>query len=211
MTDHFTGSDVTAAARRTARALIAHTDRFNALDAHGGDGDMGTTLATVSRGVLADDEDGPDDVGAAFLRIAKIIAGTSGSSLSAVVMTGLMDLARTWAGTSAVPWGDMPAALAHAVETMRARSKARPGDKTILDGLERIGKELRGATSSDEMGAAAQKASAGALEDYRDRPATIGRLRLAPSRGVGVDDPGMVALDVAMAAIAGASTPPHGA
>lgn len=209
MPDHFSGSDVGAAVKRVARALIENTDRFNSLDAHGGDGDMGTTLATVSRQLLADDEAYPDDVGAAYMRIANVIAKTSGSSLSAVVMTGLMDLARTWKGSPAVAWVDMPAALTHALKSMRARSKAGPGDKTILDGLEQIVEELKHAASSGEAATAARKASAAALEDYRDRPATIGRLRLGPSRGIGADDPGMVALDVAMSAIAGGSTPPN--
>ncbi|MER9938357.1 DAK2 domain-containing protein [Mesorhizobium sp. M0088] len=199
----FTGSDVGAAMRRVALALVESKDRFNKLDAAGGDGDMGTTLATVSQALLADETIYPDDVGESLMRIAKTIARTSGSSLSAVVMTGLIKLGKTWSAKDEVAWIEMAPALSNAVETMQARSKARLGDKTVLDGIARVARSIEGISTAEVMRATAQQATADALAEFRSCPAIMGRLRLEPSKGVGADDPGMVALHVAVSAMAG--------
>ncbi|ESW68350.1 hypothetical protein X772_34450 [Mesorhizobium sp. LSJC280B00] len=199
----FTGSDVGAAMRRVALALVESKDRFNKLDAAGGDGDMGTTLATVSQALLAEESIYPDDVGESLIRIAKTIARTSGSSLSAVVMTGLIKLGKTWSSKDEVAWIEMAPALSNAVETMQARSKARLGDKTVLDGIIRVARSIEGISTAETMRATAQQATADALAEFRSRPAIMGRLRLEPSKGVGTDDPGMVALHVAVSAMAG--------
>jgi dihydroxyacetone kinase-like protein len=74
--------------------LDARAMEFNQLDAATGDGDMGSTLQTVARAILADTTLLPDDLGEVFGRLAVIFAKTSGSSLSAVVMTGLTKLSR---------------------------------------------------------------------------------------------------------------------
>ncbi|WP_189349949.1 DAK2 domain-containing protein [Mesorhizobium sp. M1E.F.Ca.ET.045.02.1.1] len=199
----FTGTDVGAAMRRVALVLVASKDRFNKLDAAGGDGDMGTTLATVSQALLADKTLYSDDVGESLMWIAKTIARTSGSSLSAVVMTGLITLGKTWAAKHEVAWIEMAPALSNAVETMQARSKARLGDKTVLDGIARVAKNIEGISTAENMRATAQQATTDALAEFRSRPAIMGRLRLDPSKGVGTDDPGMVALHVAVSAMAG--------
>jgi phosphoenolpyruvate---glycerone phosphotransferase subunit DhaL len=202
MAGAMTGPDIAAAARRVAEALIANAERFNALDAAGGDGDMGTTLAMVSRGLLAEREPGAEDVGEALMRVAKVIARISGSSLSAVVMTGLMAMSKACSGKAEVAWADLPALLETALETMQARSRARLGDKTVLDGIAHIAEALRGAETAGQAGAAAEAATQDALAAFCDRPAVVGRLRLEPAKGVGTDDPGMVALAVAISAMA---------
>lgn len=198
----FGGTDIGVATLRAAQALIENKDRFNKLDAAGGDGDMGTTLATVSRALLADDAPYPKDVGESLMRIAKTISRTSGSSLSAVVMTGLVVLAKAWSSKSEVGWSELAPALSKAVEVMQMRSKARLGDKTVLDGIALIAVSVAGLSTTDEVSAAAAHATAQALAKFRGSPAVIGRLRLEPSKGVGTDDPGMVALQVTVAAMA---------
>lgn len=202
----FTGMDIGGATLRAAQALIENKDRFNKLDAAGGDGDMGTTLATVSQALLADEAPYPGDVGESLMRIARTISKTSGSSLSAVVMTGLMALGKSWSSKPEVGWIELAPALSNALETMQLRSKARLGDKTVLDGVALIAGSVAGLSTTDEVSAAAAHATAQALAEFRDSPAVIGRLRLEPSKGVGADDPGMVALQVAVSAMAARST-----
>ncbi|WP_292392897.1 DAK2 domain-containing protein [Mesorhizobium sp.] len=199
----FTGTDVGAAMWRVALALVESKDRFNKLDAAGGDGDMGTTLATVSQALLADNSLYSDDVGESLMRIAKTIARTSGSSLSAVVMTGLITLGKTWAAKHEVAWIEMAPALSNALETMQARSKARLGDKTVLDGIARVARNIEGISTAEKMSVTAQQAAADALAEFRRCPAIVGRLRLEPSKGVGTDDPGMVAFYVTVLAMTG--------
>ncbi len=51
MSASISSTAIEAAARHVAETLIAEASEFNRLDAAGGDGDMGTTLATVGRAI----------------------------------------------------------------------------------------------------------------------------------------------------------------
>ncbi|AXS40069.1 DAK2 domain-containing protein [Breoghania sp. L-A4] len=201
MSKSFNGKDIGAAAQRVAEAFVANTERFNKLDAAGGDGDMGTTLSTVSKAILADIAPYGDDVSEAFMRLAKIISKHSGSSLSAVMMTGLMTLSMKTKGQKCADYLDLDALLAEALTAMRQRSKAQLGSKTVLDGVHAISQAVKGLEDAHQVARAAHGAAAETLTAFRDKPAIMGRLRLEPSKGVGSDDPGMVALDVGVAAM----------
>jgi dihydroxyacetone kinase len=197
-----TPEGITQASLRAASVFIAHRDRFNALDAAGGDGDMGPTLATVSQAIIDDAAPSPQTVGAAFGNLARIIAKTSGSSLSAVAMTGLMALARSTEGRDHVPWSEVSALLDQALTSMQKRSKAVLGDKTVLDGLSHIAIATHDVNDALGFARAACDAVERALAHFRPRPAAIGRMRLEPDKGVGRDDPGMIALAELVAAVA---------
>ncbi|MBW3096260.1 DAK2 domain-containing protein [Pseudohoeflea coraliihabitans] len=201
MSSTFTGKDIGAAARRVAKAYVAEAERFNRLDAAGGDGDMGTTLFTVSKAILADMEPFAEDVSKAFMRLAKIISKHSGSSLSAVIMTGLITLSLKTRGQRDTEYADLSALLTEALTSMQQRSKAPLGSKTVLDGLHAVCEAVKGGGDARQVGQAAHEAAIETLAAYREKPAMIGRLRLEPSKGVGLDDPGMVALEVGIAAM----------
>lgn len=83
--------------------------------------------------------------------------------------------------------------LESALGAMQLRSRAQFGDKTILDGLRAVIEACRSAADMDDLGTRAATA-ARAVAAYRDKPSQIGRARLAEGRGIGLDDPGMVAL-----------------
>ncbi len=138
------------------------------------------------------------------MRLARVIARTSGSSLSAVAMTGLMAMANETKGHAELAWSDLSSVLAAALEAIQTRSKARRGDKTVLDGLAAIVDATGDADSGEAFSQAALQATRSALVAMRDRPATKGRLRLAPDQGAGHDDPGMVALQRVVGAMSGA-------
>ena len=89
---------------------------------------------------------------------------------------------------------DFVLALGAALELARERSGASFGDKTILDGIKFIVDGARGARSSISLAAKALEAIDHCLVAFRPRPIRVGRARLSLEGGVGVDDPGMVAL-----------------
>jgi dihydroxyacetone kinase-like protein len=196
MSEFVTSTTIETCTRHLALALIAHTANFNELDAVGGDGDMGTTLATISRALLKDEDEFPSDLGASFARLANVIAKTSGSSLSAVILTGLMAMSQKCAGRTKLEWQELSALIAAALGVMQTRSKAQLGDKTILDGLAAIADATANCKSGVEFAAAAPVAVTEAVENFRDRPVLIGRLRLEPGKGCGHEDPGMAALKI---------------
>jgi dihydroxyacetone kinase-like protein len=88
-------------------------------------------------------------------------------------------------------------------EALSQRGGAAQGDKTMLDSLAAITSALRHArdTGTPALKAAAQAATQEALEAFRNRPNRIGRARMFAERSVGLDDPGMVAVQRMVQAI----------
>jgi phosphoenolpyruvate---glycerone phosphotransferase subunit DhaL len=83
--------------------------------------------------------------------------------------------------------------LQTAAEAVARRGKAELGDKTVLDALTAAAAATSQATGPAEIGAAAERASNEALNDFRQRQSRIGRARIFGEKTIGVDDPGMVA------------------
>ena len=74
---------------------------------------------------------------------------------------------------------------------MQARGKAELGGKTVLDSLDYV---ARTTDKADDKASAAAEAVDRALEDFRDKPATVGRARIFGEKSIGLDDPGMLAM-----------------
>jgi hypothetical protein len=194
MTRELDPAIVEATARRIGEMLLANTDEFNLLDAQTGDGDMGTSLAAVANELMADIAPPQGDLGATFNRLAALIAKRSGSSLSALAMTGLMSLGRSMNGRTTATAAEFTSAMREALAVMQSRSGAQFGDKTVLDGLKAM---LDSAGEPVDFAILRQRievAIAECVEKFRDRPTSAGRARLAPNRSVGLDDPGMIVL-----------------
>lgn len=203
MSDVINAHDIETAARRVCQMIDEQAGAFNQLDAATGDGDMGSTLQIVARAVLEDTSGFPPDLSGSFGRLAMTLARTSGSSLCAVLMTGLISLSKASGAETEctvkafIPWLDA------ALKAMQTRSRANFGDKTILDGFKAIVDASTGATTLDSLGERANDAATTSLTDFHDLPTQIGRGRLAERKGAGLDDPGMVFLSYAIRALIG--------
>jgi dihydroxyacetone kinase len=182
------------AANRAATALAAAQDGLNAADARLGDGDTGTMLARLSQAVAAGAIANAPSVSDAFRRMAMAASSSTGSSLGTLVMTGLMAMSKGTAGKPVLDTADLPMLLDIVIETMAKRGGAKPGDKTVLDGLTAIAAALPDGMSS----AAAARA---AVDTFRDQPNRIGRAGRYGDRSRGLDDPGMLAVAVLCAAL----------
>jgi dihydroxyacetone kinase-like protein len=194
MTARITPESLRSGFSAIAERLLETAEELNALDATLGDGDLGTSLASIARAVREHAPSLPEDVGEALARIAKIIAGTSGSSFSGVMMVGLLAAANHTRGRSSVPVSELPGLLRVSIDAISERAGARLGDKSVLDGIAAIADAVEQASSGIDVVSQAEKALQEALVIFRDRPCQIGRGRLAGKRSVGCDDPGMVAL-----------------
>ena len=194
MTDGLTSRVLQDVVVRICGKLEACSGELNDLDARLGDGDMGTTLATIARALRPEMKTMPDDIGDSLSRVVQIIGRTSGSSLSAVAMTGLHTIARAAKGRDCLAWSELPELIELALNAMQKRGGAKLGDKSVLDGLAAIANALAKQTDSAAFSAVAETATAEAIADYRQKPSRIGRARLAGDRSIGQDDPGMVAL-----------------
>jgi len=184
-------------------AMEAAAGELNELDAALGDGDLGVTLSRAAQRLLTDSSKLPDDVGMALFQCSQGFTGVTGSTYGALLATGLMATAKVTRGQSAVPWTETSALLAAALKAMAERGKGQLGDKTVLDALEAARSATEGLDEPAALVAAAGSAVETALAEFRDRPFRQGRARIFGDKGLGRDDPGMVAFKRLVECLAG--------
>ena len=188
-----------AIARVTA-AMARDFDALNAADGALGDGDLGVTLTRGMRAITEAVADLPEDLGLALLRCAQAFTKASGSSYGTLMATGLMAVAKAVKGRMTVEASEVSGLVALARDAMQARGKADLGGKTVLDSLDAVARATSGLTNPASAAVAAARQ---AMEDFRDKPATIGRARIFAEKSRGMDDPGMLAMTAIVTAIAG--------
>jgi dihydroxyacetone kinase len=182
-----------AVARSQAR-IVRLEDPLNAADALLGDGDTGSMLARVIEKMAATDLSSTTDVGAAFNALARATMSATGSSLGTLLATALLTFSKSTKGRSEVPWSELSSLIDQAIEAMKARGGASLGDKTILDAMHSIAKNLSGIDNATTAAHAAETGASNALEHFKPQPCKIGRARLFPEKSTGAHDPGMLAL-----------------
>jgi len=121
---------------RLKEKMEACADELNELDGALGDGDLGVTMTTAARRLLADLPNLPDDLGMALFQCAQAFTRVTASTYGTLLATGLMAAAKATRGRAAVPWTEVSALLGAAVKAMSDRGKGQLGDKTVLDAVE---------------------------------------------------------------------------
>lgn len=187
----------TASVRRGLKCFVeripAAADELNALDGALGDGDLGVTLVRAAERLKEELPHLPDNVGLALLLCAQAFTKVSASTYGTLLATGLMAAAKETKGQTLVPYNQIPNLLGKALQAMSQRAKGKLGDKTILDAIESARQATQGLEEADDLLAAANRGVAAAIEAARDWPFQQGRARIFGSKGIGRDDPGMVA------------------
>ncbi|ABV92272.1 PTS-dependent dihydroxyacetone kinase [Dinoroseobacter shibae DFL 12 = DSM 16493] len=176
---------------RIAAAMERDFDLLNSADAALGDGDLGVTMTRGMRAIVAMKDDLPEDIGMALLGCAQAFTKSSGSSYGTLMATGLMSAAKELRGQQEIESESIPGLIAGARDKMQERGKAELGGKTVLDSLDYV---ARTTDKADDKASAAAEAVDRALEDFRDKPATVGRARIFGEKSIGLDDPGMLAM-----------------
>ena len=184
-------ADLVAALERVAAAMERDFAELNELDGQLGDGDLGVTMTRGMRAVMELKDTLSEDLGMALLACAQAFTKSSGSSYGTLMATGLMAAAKTLKGRTDVAPDELAGLIADARDKMQARGKAELGGKTVLDSLDALAEAL----AEEPKPAAAKRAVAQALEDFRDKPATVGRARIFAEKSQGMDDPGMLAME----------------
>jgi phosphoenolpyruvate---glycerone phosphotransferase subunit DhaL len=191
MTDHMTTAAIGWALPRVKASILRHAEELNALDGALGDGDLGVTLCRAAERL----ESGPstDDIGVVFLHCAKTFSGVSGSTYGTLLATGLMAAAKQTKGCSEVPWSEITQLLGAAGVAMAARGKSQLGDKTVLDVIEAARRSTANIDNAARLVQAALQAIEATIAEFRGSPFKQGRARIFGEKGVGRDDPGMIA------------------
>lgn len=176
-------------------------DLLNELDAKLGDGDLGVTMVNGFNNMAAIADHLPQDFGRACMEAAKAMTKVSGSSFGTLMGISLMAVAKQTKGEDTIPWSRLSDLIGTAIDAMMERGGASLGDKTILDSLEAIRLACAELDTPDAILSASVEVAADALDSFRDKPNKIGRARIFGDKTIGMDDPGMVAIQKMLQAL----------
>nr|WP_306268937.1 dihydroxyacetone kinase subunit L [Pararhizobium sp. IMCC3301] len=187
---------------RLNAAMQRDFDLLNTADGALGDGDLGITMTRGMTAISENAENLPEDLGMALLQCAQAFTKSSGSSYGTLLATGLMAIAKTLKGETVTPAERTSELVALARDQMQARGKAELGGKTVLDSLDAVADATNGKTGEAAIADAAARSVDDALAAFKDKKATIGRARIFGEKSVGMDDPGMLAMNRIVKALA---------
>ncbi len=182
----------------TARRMPAHADELRELDAALGDGDLGITVTAGSRAVVAALEGLPSDAHPSeLLRAAgAAFAAANPSTFGALLGGGLLAAATAYADREDVSPETIGAALTLVQRRIMDRGGAEVGDKTVVDVLDAVSRELARTDvpmQSGELSARLTAAAGRAVSDGAKLASRRGRAGWIAERTVGHRDPGSVA------------------
>ena len=189
--------------KNACSAVIAAQDELTEIDSHFGDADHGVTMTKIAEAVEG-------AVGAAQGGIKAMLED---AAMEVMMINGgsAVPLWNTWLDglAEAAPEGDeldaegLKQMLGHALEELAALSKAKVGDKTMMDALiPATEAALACPGSEDEIFAAAAKAALEGAEASRNFVSTFGRARSYGEATIGTPDAGAVSMSRFFAGLA---------
>lgn len=189
--------------KNACSAVIAAQDELTEIDSHFGDADHGVTMTKIAEAV----------VGAVGAAQGGIKAMLEDSAMEVMMINGgsAVPLWNTWLDglAEAAPEGDeldaegLKQMLGHALEELAALSKAKVGDKTMMDALiPATEAALACQGSADDIFAAAAKAALEGAEASRNFVSKFGRARSYGEATIGTPDAGAVSMSRFFAGLA---------
>jgi phosphoenolpyruvate---glycerone phosphotransferase subunit DhaL len=181
--------------RRFAAEMAEHRAELTKLDAAIGDGDHGTNMDRGMRKALErlDGLEG-EDIGAALKAVGMALVSSVGGAAGPLYGTFFMQMGSATGGKDALDLAEWAAALQAGIEGLKARGKAEPGDKTMVDALLPALETLRAAVQDGAGPADALRRSAAAAEEGMKATVPMearkGRASYLGPRSVGHQDPG---------------------
>lgn len=189
--------------KNACSAVIAAQDELTEIDSHFGDADHGVTMTKIAEAVEG-------AVGAAQGGIKAML---DDAAMEVMMINGgsAVPLWNTWLDglAEAAPEGDeldaegLKQMLGHALEELAALSKAKVGDKTMMDALiPATEAALACQGSADDIFAAAAKAALEGAEASRNFVSKFGRARSYGEATIGTPDAGAVSMSRFFAGLA---------
>jgi dihydroxyacetone kinase-like protein len=181
--------------QRSATILRQQRDYLTQLDAAIGDADHGINM---DRGFTAVIERLPSvadkDIGTILKTVGMALVSTVGGASGPLYGTAFLRAGTTLADKQILQPEDIVAGFAAAVEGVRQRGKAQPGEKTMIDVLEPALDALRTAVNSGQPVEAVLRSAEAAARDAVERTipmlATKGRASYLGERSIDHQDPG---------------------
>ena len=169
-------------------------DEFNAADGKIGDGDLGITILNGLEEINNNIEKFTDDLSTNFMICSQAFVKKSGSSFGTLIAFSFMNISRNLKGKNTCDHEDIVNMIDTAISTIQERGKTKVGDKTILDTLDFISRNLKATKNNINYPELFKSSANEALNAFKGKKILIGRARMFEDKTKDLDDPGMLAL-----------------
>ena len=169
-------------------------DEFNAVDGKIGDGDLGITILNGLEEINNNIEKFTDDLSTNFMLCSQAFVKKSGSSFGTLIAFSFMNISRNLKGRNTCDHEDIITMIDTAISTIQERGKTKVGDKTILDTLDFISRNLKASKDNINYPELFKSSTKEALNVFKGKKILIGRARMFEDKTKELDDPGMLAL-----------------
>ena len=169
-------------------------DEFNAADGKIGDGDLGITILNGLEEINNNIEKFTDDLSTNFMICSQAFVKKSGSSFGTLIAFSFMNISKNLKGKNTCDNKDIITMVDTAMRTIQERGKTKVGDKTILDTLDFILRNLKATKDNINYPELFKLSTNEALNAFKGKKILIGRARMFEDKTKDLDDPGMLAL-----------------
>jgi dihydroxyacetone kinase-like protein len=169
-------------------------DEFNAADGKIGDGDLGITILNGLEEINNNIEKFTDDLSTNFMLCSQAFVKKSGSSFGTLIAFSFMNISKNLKGKNTCDNKDIITMIDTAMSTIQERGKTKVGDKTILDTLDFILRNLKATKDNINYPELFKSSANEALNAFKGKKILIGRARMFEDKTKDLDDPGMLAL-----------------
>ena len=169
-------------------------DEFNAADGKIGDGDLGITILNGLEEINNNIEKFTDDLSINFMLCSQAFVKKSGSSFGTLIAFSFMNISKNLKGKNTCDHEDIITMIDTAMSTIQERGKTKVGDKTILDTLDFILRNLKATKDNINYPKVFKLSTKEALNAFKGKKILIGRARMFEDKTKDLDDPGMLAL-----------------
>ena len=169
-------------------------DEFNAADGKIGDGDLGITILNGLEEINNNIEKFTNDLSTNFMICSQAFVKKSGSSFGTLIAFSFMNISKNLKGKNTCDNKDIITMIDTAMSTIQERGKTKVGDKTILDTLDFILRNLKATKDTINYPELFKLSTKEALNAFKGKKILIGRARMFEDKTKDLDDPGMLAL-----------------
>ena len=184
-------------------SVISAQDELTEIDSHFGDADHGITMTKIASAISGAVDASSGDIKAMLDDAATAVMMINGGSAVPLWNTWLDGLMESAPAAAELDEAQLKSMFSGALDALSALSKARVGDKTMMDAL--IPATQAMASSQGDCGAlfdAAAEAAVAGAENTRNFVSHFGRARSYGEQTIGTPDAGAVSMSYFFAGLA---------
>lgn len=185
--------------KAAAEQIRTHHEMLSRLDSAIGDGDHGSTILRTMEAVERIVAEGASSMQELLSKVAWAVMGCDGGSTSPLLGSFFQGMSEAVTGKTELDHAAMVAMFEGGILKLARQSRAKVGDKTMMDAFWPALDALKSADPAQGMKAAMQRAAEAAAqgaEATRNMRARFGRARNLGDRVLGHPDPGAVSISV---------------